>query len=174
MATITGGGRSVKVSTAHVENGQIARTGDLVSLPGGDENASFASLLDVDGNQPGGILPVDGSRRNQDSKSKGKGSHEKQPPSLGDSGISVTSNPPSLQTPLGDGRAPWRLESIDSGIKMPQKDEPSLKSPAEAANGKLSLHMRSVSNVGSLDAPEPNRQRVHEENAVETTHLPQS
>ena len=55
---------------------------------------------------------------------------------------------------------------------MSQKDEPSLKSPAEVENGKLSLHMRSVSNVGSLDAPEPNRQRVHEENAVETTHFP--
>ena len=105
----------MKVSVAHVVNGQIAGKGDLVSMLAGDENSSFASLLGLGESGHAAAHRDDGSRAKQGSRPKAKESHEVPSPASGDSKPGATVNSPRLQAIPNVGIAPWQLESGDPG-----------------------------------------------------------
>jgi hypothetical protein len=162
----------VKVSVAHVVNKQIAQTGDLVCLLGGDESASFASLLDPGKSDPVAVHRVDGSQGKRGDRSKEKESDRRQLLATGDSTPSAISNLLGLRMTLPICGAPWRLGPADCGAAGDAKAESSLQSVAEATSGNPPLPSRLAPNVGTVDAPAANHQPVHDENAAGTTLFP--
>ena len=162
----------VKVDVAHVVNGQIARTGDPVSLLGGDENASFTSLLDLGGSETGGTPRVDASGK-QRNRSKEKESDEKQSPALGKPGSDIKSNLLGLQILPSIGGVPWQFESGDFAAAGAARDELSLRSAAETTNRELTLHMRPAASVRTVDASGSNRQQILDENGAKTIPIPE-
>lgn len=159
----------MRVDVAHVANEQLAGTGDLISLLGGDENSSFALLLNLGGNTPHAADGVDGSREKQGIRSKEKQSDQRQAPALGHPEPGVTLDPAGMQILPSVGGAPWRLESGDFGAAETIKDELSVQLAAEEASGKPSLRTPAAIDVRTVGAPVTNREPAHDENAAEKT-----
>ena len=163
---------SVKVGAAHVVNGQIAPAGDLVSLLGGGENATFASLLDLGGNEPGATDRVDGSRERQGNRPREKERDERHPPASGDSRPGTTSSPLGSQTLPSVGGASWRLDPGDFRAVGDAKDKSSLQSVAEASGGGFPPHMRPPIDVRTVDEPASSQARGYDENSLGTPLFP--
>ena len=159
----------MKVGAAHVVNGQTGPADTLASLLGGSENASFASLLDIGGNEPGAGDRMEESQGKQGNRSREKESDEKKPPALKDSVPDATPNSTGLQVLPIAGGAPWRLEHGDFGGAGYAKDQRSLQLDTEATRGQLPVHARPAIGVGTVDERGSSRQHVHNEKTAGTT-----
>jgi hypothetical protein len=161
----------VKVSVAHVANGQIAGTGDLISLLTGDVNPSFASLLDLGESGHAAGHRDDGSRAKQGNRSKEKENQDELSPALRDSKPSSILNSPGLQTIPSVVIAPWQLESGDHAANEDAGDV-SL-SPSLATNDALQVRGRtSRAEARTVGAPASNGQQVLNENAAPAAPFP--
>ena len=153
----------MKVGAAHTVNGQTGPADTLASLLGGSENASFASLLDIGGNEPGAGDRMEESQGKQGNRSREKESDEKRSPALKNSGPDVTPNSLGMQILSSASGTPWRLEPADFGKAGDEKDQDSLQLGTEAASAQLQFHPRPASDVRTVNDREPNLQQVRDE-----------
>lgn len=105
----------MKVSVAHVVNGQVAGASDLVSLMAGGQSGSFASLLDLDGTERNATQRVDEGPGKQGHRSKEKDDNDGATPAHGGGDSTTRSNLVGVQTISDIAVMPWQLESDSSG-----------------------------------------------------------
>jgi hypothetical protein len=158
----------VKVNVAQAVSGQVAGPSDLMSLLTGDEHASFASLLDLGGSEPGAAHRVDESQWKQGIRPKEKDSNKDQPSPSADLGPSSTTSLPALRVLSNVGITPWAIQSGDFGASGDAGHTPLLPADPKATADSLAASTRpsAISNR-TTDASALSQQRGLEQNTAE-------
>ena len=170
MALILGGGRLVKVNVTQAVSGQVAGPSDLMSLLTGDQHASFASLLDLGGSEPGAAHRVGESQEKQGNRPKEKDSNKDQPSPLADSGPSSTTSLPALRVHPNVALTPWAIQSGDFAASGDAGAASLLLSGTKSTGDTLAVPTRApATSSRTTDASALGQQRGLERNNAEMT-----
>lgn len=156
----------MKISVAHVANGQVASKGDPMFLLAGGENFSFASLLDLDGGEPDTAHQFKGNRTKQDNSSKDKEGDGDQRSALSDSKQSGTSIPLGLQNLPCVNAQSWQFDACDVGTRGNGVKVSLSSLTAEPAHDTIASRTQPQgANAGTVDAQTSGNGQVVEKSA---------
>ena len=150
-------------------NGQPSGVGELISLLAGGENASFASLLNLDGNELSATPQVDASRGKQSNRPKEKESSAGQLSPVSGAKLGVASNPLAMQPISGAGVVPSHFEFNDFDTSGDAGDVSSSRPLANDTSNAPTVTARpSSANVRTVETLAPAGQQVFDESRAVT------